>query len=166
VFSARRRPADERGFTLIELLVVVSIIGILAAIAYAAFIGQRTKANDAAAKDAAAALGVDVQSCFTENDVYSACKTKAQINDNALSYDGSVTAGSDCTVDPVSGFSGKPDNGKVAVLAADTDCYLLAARSTDGTLFWITRTNGSVATRGCAPPGQGGCAPDGTWNRG
>jgi prepilin-type N-terminal cleavage/methylation domain-containing protein len=49
----RERAQDEKGFTLIELLVVILIIGILAAIALRAFLGQRGKAQDTEAKSMA-----------------------------------------------------------------------------------------------------------------
>jgi type IV pilus assembly protein PilA len=68
----QKRMKSQKGFTLIELLVVIIIIAILAAIAITTFLGQRQKAQDAAAKSLVRNAMMAVESAYTDTRDFSA----------------------------------------------------------------------------------------------
>jgi type IV pilus assembly protein PilA len=146
--STGRAPRGEQGFTLIELLVVILIIGILAAIALPAFLTQRSKGQDAAAKSDVRNMVSQMEACFTEDDKYVGCTAALTTNSTNLDIG--------------------PGEGQVRIVSESGLGYELEAISRAKTAgvnhrFRLVHTFGAADLKECDVDGYGGCPATGLW---
>jgi type IV pilus assembly protein PilA len=143
--GARLSGNSEGGFTLIELLVVMLILGILAAIALPAFFNQKSKANDAKAKETAHSAQVAMETYSTEHNGSYVGATAANLKLIEPTLPSEPTTG-------VEGFK---------VESATSESYnLKVTAGTTGDTFSIVRAVGGGITYPCT--GGGGCGGT-TW---
>jgi prepilin-type N-terminal cleavage/methylation domain-containing protein len=137
--------SEESGFTLVELLIVMLTLSILASIALPAFGAQRSKADDARAKEAAHAAEVAIETCMVDSGgLYTSCKV------NALRE-----------IDP--SLPSSPTL-KVSVPASGKTAYTITVQSEPTSqTFQVKRTTDGAVSFPCKKKNTGNCPATGLW---
>jgi type IV pilus assembly protein PilA len=138
VTPIRRRLTESSGFTLVELLVVITIIGILSSIGMAAFLHQRSKAEDSAAKAAVSTAAKAMLAWHTDHDSFAGA-TPVELS----------------KIEP--SLASAPGLDVVAGLATFKVSVDSRAGGSGGGTFSIEHQGSGDLVRDCTNPGSGGC---------
>ena len=152
--STQRWRRQQGGFTLIELLVVVLIIGILASIAIPAFLGQKSKAQNTAAKSLLRSGAIAAETYYADNQTFTGMVPSllTAVEQN-INWQDPATPG----WNPADASRSQVDaevisSGYVLSTTSKTGIVYSYARDANGAAYRCSGTGRATATSGCVAP--------------